>query len=351
MLRNLHLLRVFAALSVVYFHITSTAGLNLAWDIGSRGVDVFFVISGFIIAYIGSKNPKHFLIRRLIRVVPFYWAATLVVFAAASLLPQFFRSTDASLAHLLPSLFFWPHLSVSGEVQPTLILGWSLNFEMYFYVLFALALLVSTRWAPILCSIWIVGWVVLATGIGPISAAADFYARPTSIEFCYGIGAYYFVEWCERHRTQLETRTALKSVLVLALVAGVAAIIYFEKNYRDALPRYLVAGLPATVIVIAALLLERLFGIASRSRLMHLLGESSYVVYLIHPYIAFGIIRLCLRHPERLSLPAIAAVVVGLMVLISAASIAIHLLFEKPVMHMLRAKFAPDTNLGRFKTG
>lgn len=72
MLYNLHLLRVIAALGVVYFHTTSTAGLRLNWDIGSRGVDVFFVISGFIIAYIGTSKPDQFFVRRLIRVVPFY---------------------------------------------------------------------------------------------------------------------------------------------------------------------------------------------------------------------------------------------------------------------------------------
>src|SRR6266536_1362084 len=87
-LYNLHLLRVIAALGVVYFHTTSTAGLRLDWDVGSRGVDVFFVISGFIIAHIGTSKPEHFFRRRLIRVVPFYWAATLLVFAVAFVAPQ-----------------------------------------------------------------------------------------------------------------------------------------------------------------------------------------------------------------------------------------------------------------------
>ena len=341
-LRNLHFLRALAALSVVYFHITSTAGLDLAWDVGSRGVDVFFVISGFIIAYIGSKKPEHFFVRRLIRIVPFYWAATLVVFAAATLLPQFFRSTDASLQHLVPSLLFFPHLSTSGEVQPTLILGWSLNFEMYFYVLFALALLVSTRWAPILCVAVIA--MVVATGklVGPVSTAFDFYARTTSLEFCYGIGVYYVLAWCERRKARLADSAAFKLVVPLALIASVVALVLLEKHLKDDVPRYLAGGIPAAVIVLSALLLERILGIFSRSRLAWLLGEASYVIYLIHPYIVFGVLRLLLPRMGELSLAMDVIVIAGLIALTSTIGIAIHLLFEKPVMAYLRGRLAPD---------
>ena len=342
MLRNLHLLRALAALSVVYFHITSSAGLNLAWDVGSRGVDVFFVISGFIIAYIGSKQPGHFFVRRLIRIVPFYWAATLVVFTAATVLPRFFRSTDASVGHLVPSLLFFPHLSSSGEVQPTLILGWSLNFEMFFYVVFALALLLSTRWAPILCAAAIVVVVAIGKLVGPISTAFDFYARTTSLEFCYGIGAYYLLAACERRKAMLAKSTTLKFALPLALIAGVTAIVLFEHAAKDAIPRYVAGGIPAFVIVVSALLLERIFGIASRSRLAWLLGEASYVIYLIQPYIVFGVLRLAVPDAAQLSMPAIIVVIAGLLALTSGIGIALHLLFEKPVMAFLRARLTPE---------
>ena len=100
MLVNLHLLRAIAALAVVYFHCTSEAGLNLPVNIGSHGVDVFFVISGFIIAYIGARSPDRFLIRRVIRIVPFYWTATLALFGAAVLAPHILRSTRADYVQL-----------------------------------------------------------------------------------------------------------------------------------------------------------------------------------------------------------------------------------------------------------
>ena len=82
MIYNLHLLRVVAALAVVYYHIATKAGLDLPVCFGKFGVDVFFVLSGFIIAYIGAKSPDSFFLRRLIRVVPFYWSATLFVFCS-----------------------------------------------------------------------------------------------------------------------------------------------------------------------------------------------------------------------------------------------------------------------------
>ena len=88
MLYNVHLLRVVAALLVVYFHIASGAGLGLPVAVGICGVDIFFVISGFIIAYIGSRKPQAFLTRRLIRIVPFSWSASLCVFAIAWLFPS-----------------------------------------------------------------------------------------------------------------------------------------------------------------------------------------------------------------------------------------------------------------------
>src|SRR3979409_1937400 len=134
MLYNLHLLRVIAALGVVYFHTTSVAGLKLDWDVGSRGVDVFFVISGFIIAYIGTTKPEQFFLRRLIRVVPFYWAATAFGVAMGAVAPSLFPRTTSSVPHLISSLLFFPPPAANGDVVPTLVLGWSLNYEMFFYV-------------------------------------------------------------------------------------------------------------------------------------------------------------------------------------------------------------------------
>ena len=183
-----------------------------------------------------------------------------------------------------------------------------------------------------------------ATGklVGPVSTAFDFYARTTSLEFCYGIGVYYVLAWCERRKARLADSAAFKLVVPLALIASVVALVLLEKHLKDDVPRYLAGGIPAAVIVLSALLLERILGIFSRSRLAWLLGEASYVIYLIHPYIVFGVLRLLLPRMGELSLAMDVIVIAGLIALTSTIGIAIHLLFEKPVMAYLRGRLAPD---------
>jgi peptidoglycan/LPS O-acetylase OafA/YrhL len=338
MLYNLHLLRVIAALGVVYFHTTSEAGLRLDWDIGSRGVDVFFVISGFIIAYIGTSKPEQFFRRRLIRVVPFYWAATLFVFAMVVVAPRMFHSTTSSIPHLAASLLFIPRESLNGEMQPTLLLGWSLNFEMFFYVVFAMSLRISARWSPAICVGWIVAFVLAIHAFASGSAIMDFYARPIVLEFCYGIGVFYLFSWCSARKDRLEQIGALKWLLIAVLIGNLIAIAVGEQYYKTALPRYIIAGIPSFFIVASALLLERLYGLRANNRLIFLLGEASYIIYLVHPYIVFTALRVVVKDASALSSPVLVALIAGLLALTSAIAIAIHVWFEKPVMAFLRAR-------------
>ena len=337
MLYNLHIMRVIAALGVVYFHITSTSGLNLEWDVGSRGVDVFFVISGFIIAYIGTKSPEHFLRRRLIRVVPFYWAATIVVFAAAFVAPHLFRSTTADIRHLLSSLAFIPRLNTAtDEMMPTLVLGWSLNFEMFFYLLFSLSLRISPARAPATCIAIILSFVLLMHSITSTSDMLNFYGRPIVLEFCYGIVAFYAFRWFDERKEAIARTGSFKWLLVATFVGALVALVVLEKYAKDR-PRYLVAGIPSFFAVLSALLLERIYAIRSTNKLVYLLGEASYIIYLVHPYIIFAVLRLFVKN-THLSAPIQAALIAALLALTSAISIAIHLWFEKPVMAVLRKR-------------
>lgn len=337
MLYNLHLLRVIAALGVVYFHITSEAGLALDWDVGSRGVDVFFVISGFIIAYIGTTKPEQFFVRRVIRVVPFYWAATVFVFAIVAAAPHLFRTTQADPTHLAFSLFFIPREAPDGGMWPTLVLGWSLNYEMFFYVLFAISLRISRRYAPAITCVWILAFMAAIHAFANGNQTLSFYAKPIVLEFCFGILVFYLFRWIEQHRDALARVAVLKIALLIVFLGSLVAINVLEQYLRDSISRALIAGIPSFFIVLSALLLERIYGVVSKNKTIYLLGEASYIIYLVHPYIIYTVLRLA-KLDSTLSVPVITALILGLIVLTSAISVAIHVWFEKPVMAFLRAR-------------
>jgi len=299
---------------------------------------VFFVISGFIIAYIGTSKPDQFFIRRLIRVVPFYWAATVFVFAMVSVAPALFRTTTASAPHLVYSLLFLPHEAANSEMLPTLILGWSLNYEMFFYVWFAISLRLSPRWSPVICGGALIALMLLLHAMHTTNPIALFYARPIILEFCYGIAVFYLFQWCSARRDQLAQLPGLRWLLLAFLVGGLIVLNVFEEYYRDTLPRHLVAGIPSFFIVASALLLERIYGMSTKNRAIFLLGEASYIIYLVHPYIIFTVLRVFFKHAADWSSPAQAVLIAGLLALVSAIAIAIHVWFEKPVMAFLRAR-------------
>ena len=338
MLLNLHLLRAIAALAVAYFHITSEAGLNLRVSIGSHGVDVFFVISGFIIAYISARSPDRFLLRRIIRIVPFYWTATLAVFVAAAVAPHILRSTRADYAQLLCSLFFLPRETSSAGTAPTLILGWSLNYEMYFYVMFAGALAVAPRHAPLVCSVGIVAiaWLIGVSGVSHPSVR--FYARPLVFEFVYGVCAFYLFAAAERHIDWFARRPRIRWGLWFFALGATVFIGLEEFRGGFGLPRFVAAGAPAFVLVLAALLLERVYGVNVHSNIVSLVGESSYIQYLTHPYVIYGLLRTVLSRRGDLPTFATIGLVIALLLASTVAAIAIHVWFEKPVIAGLRRR-------------
>ena len=127
-------------------------------------------------------------------------------------------------------------------------------------------------------------------------------------------------------------------MLLTIFVAGLVTIVIKEQYYRDILPHYLITGIPSFFVVTSALLLERLFGLSTKNRLIFLLGEASYIIYLVHPYIIFTVLRVVARGAAAWSAPALAALIVALLAVVSAIAIAIHVWFEKPVMAFLRAR-------------
>src|SRR5690348_14430150 len=127
-LHNIQLLRAVAALMVVCIHLDAMFS-KLGVLIPDAGVDLFFVISGFIMVQVSSNTlPRMFFARRLIRVVPLYWTMTFLIFICAAIAPSLFVNTSADFISLAKSLLFIPFAkSDVGMAQPLLFVGWTLN--------------------------------------------------------------------------------------------------------------------------------------------------------------------------------------------------------------------------------
>ena len=333
---NLQLLRAIAALSVVFVHTSSGAGLNLPISFGAFGVDIFFVISGFIISYISSLDPSQFFLKRLIRIVPFYWAATLGMFAVAYFFPTMLRTVKADWPTLLFSLFFIPHDSFAGA-HPILLLGWTLNYEMYFYVLFAIALRFSPKHAIALCATAITAILLAVNDLHPATDAGAYYGKTIVLEFVYGMGI--FAIWRALGMNDVKARSwDLTAYLASGMAFFCLVFLAFQENLTPQPLRFIFGGVPAMAIVFGVLLLERRYGVFSKSKTLLLIGEASYIIYLIHPYIVYSLLRAGIRGAAHWPLLGKWMLVPLLMAAVSIVSLAIHLWFERPLMAMLRRR-------------
>ena len=273
-LDGLQVLRAVAALAVVVFHCHWTG-------IASFGVELFFVISGFVICHAAAHDPRHFLARRVARVVPLYWLATGGVFALAVLAPALVPASHASAANLLRSLLFWPYLRADGADMPLLFLGWTLNYEAFFYVVFAGCLAISNRLAPLIALGVLIAAALLHPWCVPLGDPLDFWTRPMVLNFACGIGA-----WLIWHRAGEALRH------IPAWLAWLSAAALFGVLLVGA--QHVLAGsLPWSGIISAGLLLA-LLALAGRARwptALLLVGDASYSLYLLHPYVLEAVNR------------------------------------------------------------
>ena len=283
--------RFIAATSVVIFHAVGTAMkhrpdqsayLYGIFRHGDHGVDIFFVISGFIICYstfYARTTSLDFLSRRLQRIVPIYWLFTLAMVALAVLVPSAFSGTDwINPRRLLLSITF---LSFIDQKMPIIFVGWSLEYEMLFYLtVTALLFRASKVWDDLIIIFSLLAILsVFPVGSEP-QALRGFFTNPILLEFVYGvIVAKLF----------LDQRVAPLALIVVSITTLVVFV-------SDPTNRVIVAGLPSCLLVFAAAVLskrrqrwslvERIFGT---------LGDASYSIYLLQVFVISGAVKVLIN--------------------------------------------------------
>jgi exopolysaccharide production protein ExoZ len=334
-IRLIQCLRGIAALMVAVFHLRTQAerlGMNAPYiDTLQAGVDIFFVISGFIMWVTTAPRPGRsgadFLKDRLVRIAPLYWLITLVVVAMTLLAPAALQTTRFDLVNAICSFLFLPasNPSTGGQYLPILVPGWTLNFEMFFYLIFAAAMFAAPTQLGRRASLIVMPLVLLALLSfwidveGPIG----FYLNDIVLEFAYGIviGILFM-------RGTVKRRPHFHGLIMLGFVALAAN----ELGPHD-IPQSISFGIPAAAIVTGAV-----FATPLRLTALEKLGDWSYSLYLTHPLILSAASqawrRIWSNGPELLFY--VAALVACLVV----AAICFHG-FERPVTRWLKRTTGP----------
>ncbi len=340
--QSVQALRAVAAVLVVAYHAVELwrAGHPRigSWSNGAAGVDLFFIISGFVMIVASARLAERpdggrvFLRRRLERVVPLYWLATTAKLALVVVAPALAHHARPGWTGILCSYLFLPSHDAEGLVRPLLPVGWTLWFEMMFYLVFAAGLAlrppdglrgVATR-------------VVLPT-LGCIAAASLFrrpgwpaigaLASPLTLEFAAGVLlglAASRAPATPPSDRALAAASCLAVVSLLALVALPAGTPWW---------RTLDWGGPAAVLVAASLVIER----ADRlhwPRWLLRLGDASYAIYLAHGFVLAGL--------GTLHLASLPTLLTAALVLSVAAGLIAHHAIEQP----LAAWFAGSREAG-----
>ena len=326
---SIQALRALAALAVAIIHFETVYLILIGHANGpfilfsfSSGVDVFFVISGFIMVlsseqfFAAPNGPREFLTRRLARIVPLYWVTSVIAI--------FLMSLPTDWDSVIKSALFIPYRKSDGAIVPIHGVGWTLNYEMFFYALFSVAIFWPRRIAILLLCTALTSIVIMGRWLSPTLVPLIYWSNPIILEFAIGI----LIALAYARNVEIPM------LLRLCLVPLALASLWFSSGYMaPSGNRVLFWGVPAAILVACAVLGAR----KKRSRWIaapiNLLGDASYSLYLTHPLIGAVVIVLW---PRGLNHYEINVVLPAACILSQAVAIAIFLLFERPTTRWLK---------------
>lgn len=301
---------------------------------GAFGVDIFFCISGFMAMFASHHTAKDFLKKRIIRIYPFYALMTIGTFILLLLFPGMFHLTQANPSSLIKSLLFIPFEISEGILQPLVRVGWTVNYEMIFYLIFALSMAISHKYRGLVCSIFLGALVLLGQILPHNNTLLTFYGDYIQLEFILGILLYYVVrKLYALFENANGTALTIGGFISFALTAALFLILAVTKQQTPiaGFGRVLYWGLPAFFIVLFTFFMDLRL---KPAKWLVTLGNMSFSIYLIHYYPLMFIDRK-LYSLESLSPMAVIATILGLIVVIIASYITYQLI-EKKFSRFLR---------------
>jgi exopolysaccharide production protein ExoZ len=347
-------LRAFAATLVLVGHIFSELGLTAAAS-GAKspspihipsgfGVDLFFAISGFIMVissqrlYASADARRTFLTLRIIRVVPLYWFVTLAYVPFLLFGQQGFHG-DLVNAIVTSFMFIpFPTYGVDGSsnVYPLYTLGWTLNYEIFFYITFSL--FITLRRARALFGIVSVLLLVVFLGriVDPITITLHFWSQPIVLEFGFGvcIGAMWLAGG----------KIDLRACLIVAICALCFVCLdpinlttsSAGRSTPDDFRRVFGWGMPAAALLFAGAFAEKKCQFTGKIiTALGFLGDCSYSLYLVHPFPILILIKIW-KVKQLGSTWGMIPLGIAMLAFAYALAIFVHLLVEKPLTRTLR---------------
>lgn len=320
---------------VIIQHMSDFLPIPWAGDFyrwGYAGVDLFFVISGFVITYttrLKTLSPTEFFSRRLLRVAPLYWAVTLLTIVAAWIVPSIISAGGVSLPLALSSLAFIPFEKAPGNFMPLVPVGWTLNYEIFFYACFGLSLLCRKRAASLLLlAAGFMALVCYGTLGTPKGTLAIFYSDSIILEFLFGM----LIGWGYAKITNFSKWVGWSAVVLGGLGIAAGAVFFNE------LLRVIAYGIPAAFVVAGAVVLEGA-GWRISNRIVILLGAASYSLYLTHFQIVQVLARVVPETNHSVG-SGVSLFLIGITV-VTLGGILSYILIERPLTATARKTLLP----------
>ena len=341
-LQGIQALRALAAISVALSHGQSYFVRKLALpdalpnlQFGAAGVDLFFVISGFIMVHSSERlfgndgSWRTFLERRILRIVPPYWTMTSVMLLYVLL--RGFAASDSSPAHVIASYFFVPWRRPSGALDPVYGIGWTLNYEMFFYVAFACVIAARREAAVATLSAIFVGLVTIRAFMPNLPTPLFFWTDSIILEFLLGMLLALI------HQKGLRLPAQVSWALAAVSAAGFAWSLSPQSHFIPEGIRWIRWGIPAGFLVGAVTLVRTPIFVP---RFVNVLGDASYAIYLVHPAVINLVRSAAARRLYFQPTSTPWAYMLGSVALSVLAALIFHLGYEKPKTTFLKCRFA-----------